>query len=396
VLRVEKMSSETSVRLGDLADPALLVSQDRMHVQANGAAIELMGASWQECAAALVRQTDARGSHDEWHHRVLSCEVEPKPMRLAVHVTRLRDSSQLVLLGEPGASDLTPSPLLGEILESISDCFFALDGDGVFVYANANAAEFFGVPRSALIGTSLFTARPDEGRFTEAFNKAVHEGLAASYDARSPQGDRWLEIRGYPVEDGMACYFTDITDRVSSQERITFMAMHDSLTKLPNRQYVQDAIVRAVARARRGEPSALLFMDMDRFKIVNDTVGHAAGDAVIIEFAAVVGSCIREEDVFARFGGDEFALLLSGAGFEEAMMVSGRIHTAVGAHEFRVGSHSFSLGVSIGLTLIDGTIDVGMLMALADDAMYEAKQQGGEQTRYRSSHAETDTGQADV
>ena len=388
------MSPETSVRLGDLADPALLVSRDRTFVQANGAAIDLMGETWRECAESLVEQTDSRGSHDEWHHKVVSCEISQHTIRMAVHITRLKDSSHLVLLGAENTSDLTPSPLLGEILESISDCFFALDHDGVFVYVNANAAEFFGVSRSQLLGQNLFKMRPDDGRFTEAFNKAVEECAAASYDARSPEGGVWIEVRGYPVDEGMACYFTDITDRVSSQERITFMAMHDALTRLPNRQYIQESIGRSIARAKRGECSGLLFLDMDRFKIVNDTVGHAAGDAVIVEFAAVVESCIREEDVFARFGGDEFAILLQGASFEDAMMVSGRIHSAVSGHEFRIGSHSFSLGVSIGMTLIDGTIDDGMLMSLADDAMYEAKQKGGEQTRYRPPHAETDSGRA--
>lgn len=125
-------------------------------------------------------------------------------------------------------------------------------------------------------------------------------------------------------------------------------------------------------------------MDMDRFKVVNDTVGHSAGDAVLIEFARVVGTCIREEDMLARFGGDEFALLLEAATAEDAERVANRIHAAVRDHELCVGAHTFSLGVSLGLALIDGTLDEDHIMVLADDAMYDAKNLGGERMCMRS------------
>jgi len=342
-----------------------------------------MGSDWKECAAAIAEQTDTRGGHDEWHHRVLPCASSAEPSRLAVHTTRLQDNSQLILLGEPDASDSTPSPLLGEILESISDCFFALDREGLFVYINTKAATFFGATRDALLGQSLVRVRPSDRRFDEAFEKVTKDGVAATYDARLPDEGVWIEVRAYPAGGGMACYFADVTERVSYQERITFMALHDPLTGLPNREYMQEQLVRAVARGRRGRPSTLLFMDMDRFKLVNDSVGHAAGDNVLVEFAAVVELCIRDEDMLARFGGDEFSLLLEGTGVEEAFIVCERIHQAVHEHEFCYGKHTFSLGVSIGMTLVDGTLDEGHVMALADDAMYEAKAGGGEQTRYR-------------
>jgi diguanylate cyclase (GGDEF)-like protein len=260
----------------------------------------------------------------------------------------------------------------------------------MFVYANSNAADFFDTNREDLLGQNLLSMHPFDSRFSEAYNKAMIENVSVTYDSRSPDQARWIEVRGYPVDGGMACYFTDITDRVTSQERITFMALHDSLTRLPNRRYLQEELIRAVARGKRGTVSALLFMDMDRFKIVNDTVGHAAGDAVLLEFAGVVASCVREEDMFARFGGDEFALLLGGANAEDGLVIGDRIKQAVVEHEFRVGSHRFSLGVSIGMTLVDGTLDEGHVMALADDAMYEAKTSGGEHTHYRAPDAKPD------
>ena len=390
MLAVGRMPLDVSVQLGDLAEPALLVSADRTRAQANDAAVELIGAGWQSSVAALVVQADPDGGRDGWHPRVLSCPGPKRPRQFAVHAARCRDGSQLLLLNEATTADLRPPPLFEHILESVSDSFFALDGEGVFVYANSHAAEYMGTTRDRLLGQNLLSMHPFDSRFGEAFTKAVHDGVSVTYDALSPEQDRWIEIRGYPVEGGMACYFSDITDRVSSQERIAFMALHDSLTRLPNRRYLQEELTRAVARGKRGRYSALIFMDVDRFKIVNDTVGHAAGDAVLLEFAGVVTSCVREEDMLARFGGDEFALLLGGASAEDAVVAGQRIHTALREHEFRFGEHSFSLGVSIGMTMVDGTLDEGHVMVLADDAMYEAKTLGGEQIRFRGPAAKSD------
>jgi len=315
---------------------------------------------------------------------VLSCPSPRRPRQYTVHAMQGRDGSQLLFIDEATASDMRPSPLLDQILESVSDSFFVLDSDGVFVYSNSHAAEYLGATRDELLGRNILSMPPFDAVFGEAFTKAAHDGVSVTYDARSAEQDRWIEIRGYPVEEGMACYFSDITERVTSQERISFMALHDSLTRLPNRRYLQEELARAVARGRRGQPSALIFMDMDRFKSVNDTVGHAAGDAVLLEFVEVVGTCVREEDLFARFGGDEFALLLGGASAGDARLAGQRIRAAVREHEFRFGEHSFSLGVSIGMTLVDGTLDEGHVMALADDAMYEAKTNGGEEICFRN------------
>ena len=382
-MRVDRMSRRTCVRLGDLSEPALLVSGDRTRVQANDAAIELMGDEWKTSSASLIGRIDRRTTRGEWHHEFLPHASSGTAQDLVVHATRSQDGCQLILLEAPTSSDFALSPMLLEVLESINECFFALDGAGQFIHLNSNAARFFGSEREALLGKHALSIGPFEERFSDAYNEAMHQGSAATYDTRSPENDLWIEIRAYPVGGGMACYFTDITERVSFQERISFMAVHDSLTGLPNREFLQEQLIHAVARGKRGRPSALLFMDMDRFKLVNDTVGHAAGDGVLVEFAAVVELCIRDEDMLARFGGDEFALLLEGTGADEALMVCERIQEAVREHEFCYASHTFALGVSIGMTVIDGTLDEDHVMALADSAMYEAKDAGGEQTCYR-------------
>jgi diguanylate cyclase (GGDEF)-like protein/PAS domain S-box-containing protein len=381
-MQVDKMSNDVALKLGDLQEAALYISADGAHIQANTAAIELMGEEWRACAAEVVAATKGF-SGDGWHHSVRSCNPGGLATRIAVHATACPDDCQLILLDPAEPSDPIPSAPLEQILESVSDCFFALSSTGQFVYANTNAAEFFGVDRADLLGMKLSDMGASTGQFADAVQKTIVDQVAISYDAHGANLDSWIEVRAYPSEGGMACYFIDITDRVSSQERIQFMALHDSLTRLPNRRYMQEELIRCVARARRGQRSALLFLDMDRFKLVNDTVGHAAGDAVLLEFAGVVAMCVREEDMLARFGGDEFALLLGQTDFAGAARVSERIHEAVNSHVFRFGGHTFSLGVSIGVTLVDGTLDEGHVMTLADDAMYEAKTAGGCQTRYR-------------
>jgi len=384
MLVVEKMSDCDSIRVGNLADPALFVVPDRNHVSANEAAIDLLGEAWRERAALLVSQVASRGRTEEWHHGVVTVEVAGDAQRYAVHTTLDHEGFQLLLLEEAKGLNPKLSSGLEDMLESISDCLFAVDAEGAIVYVNSQAASFFGSERESLVGRNLAELHPGDGRFDEAYHMAIGQRLSVTYDTRLAEKDSWIEVRAYPVEFGMAVYFSDISDRIANQERLTFMALHDALTQLPNRRYLQEQMVRAVARARRGHPSAVLFMDMDRFKVVNDTVGHAAGDAVLIEFARVVGTCIREEDMLARFGGDEFALLIEDTTAEGAERVANRIHVAVSDHEFRVGAHTFSLGVSIGLALIDGTMDEGHIMVLADDAMYDAKNLGGERTCVRS------------
>ena len=377
---VDKMTSRDSVRLGGLEEPALFVDPDGQRILANDAAVDLLGQWWREVAEGLVGQVASKGRVEEWHHGVLIAETpDSVQCAIAVHTTRDAEGSQLLLLQEARASDIVPSAGLDEMLEGISDCFFAVDTNGVFLYANSNAAEFFDKTRDEVIGKRLEAVSGDS-RFAEAFHKAIDERESVSYDSRLADTGKWIEIRAYPVEAGMAVYFSDITQRIDDQERMVFYALHDTLTRLPNRRYLQEHLVRAVAKARRGQTSALLFLDMDRFKLVNDTVGHAAGDAVLVEFAGVVCCCIREEDMLARFGGDEFALLLDGTDGDGAELVADRIHSAVKDHEFRVGPHTFSLGVSIGLAEVDGSLDEGYVMSLADDAMYQAKNRGGERT----------------
>jgi diguanylate cyclase (GGDEF)-like protein/PAS domain S-box-containing protein len=172
--------------------------------------------------------------------------------------------------------------------------------------------------------------------------------------------------------------FSDITKRKASEARIEFLAHYDSLTKLPNRALFADRLRQAlIADARAGKKTALLFLDLDRFKSVNDTLGHLAGDMLLQSVAARLQSCVRESDTICRQGGDEFLILLPGiGGAEDAEMVARKIVAAmIGPHS--LGVHELSITFSIGISISpDDAADDEMLIKHADDAMYRAKEAG--------------------
>jgi diguanylate cyclase (GGDEF)-like protein/PAS domain S-box-containing protein len=168
----------------------------------------------------------------------------------------------------------------------------------------------------------------------------------------------------------------DITELKRSKEKMEFFAAHDVLTGLLNRRSLEEILNRSTARAKRGTFSSLLYMDLDNFKDVNDTVGHAVGDEVLITIAGLLKAELRTEDVVVRLGGDEFAVLLDGIDGGDAISAAERVLSAVETHPFEQEGRVFPLSLSIGLIAIDGTLATAELMSQADVAMYRAKAQG--------------------
>lgn len=177
--------------------------------------------------------------------------------------------------------------------------------------------------------------------------------------------------------DKMASRLADIDAERKQQERqLSFLATHDQLTCLPNRRLLEHGLKKAVNRARRGVKSSFMMMDLDNFKFVNDTLGHAAGDQVLVTLTGLLKRQLRNSDLLARLGGDEFALLLEGEELEETKVVAERICQAVKEYRFVLNNKSFHLGLSIGIVPVDGNYEPGILLSQADTAMYTAKKQG--------------------
>jgi diguanylate cyclase (GGDEF)-like protein/PAS domain S-box-containing protein len=176
----------------------------------------------------------------------------------------------------------------------------------------------------------------------------------------------------------------DITERKDAEERLAYVAQFDALTDLPNRHLFQDRLVQAMAQAKRGgRPMAVLFIDLDRFKLVNDSLGHAAGDKLLKEAAARLAQCVRSGDTVGRLGGDEFSAILSGLGKpSDASIVAQKIIDAL-ARPFHLDGHETYVSASVGITLFPAdSEEAGALIMNADAAMYRAKEQGRNNYQY--------------
>ena len=168
-------------------------------------------------------------------------------------------------------------------------------------------------------------------------------------------------------------------ERKQAEARLQHVAQHDPLTDLPNRELFHDRLDVALARARReNEPLALLYIDLDRFKRVNDNYGHDAGDMLLREVATRLRQCVRESDTIGRFGGDEFAVLLGNLRQPaDATTVATKIRVAL-HHPYAIGHHRLEVAASIGIAFFPSHgEDREQLIRSADDAMYRAKRQGG-------------------
>jgi len=173
-------------------------------------------------------------------------------------------------------------------------------------------------------------------------------------------------------------FVVDITERKRSEEQLHFLARHDPLTGLVNRREFELRLEQALARARRdGIRHTLLFMDLDQFKLVNDTCGHIAGDELLRQITVHVQQQMRTGDTLARMGGDEFGVLLEGCSGENAMRVAHKIRISVQDFRFVWDNKMFTLGVSIGLVTVSEQVDsVKALLSLVDAACYAAKDGG--------------------
>lgn len=192
----------------------------------------------------------------------------------------------------------------------------------------------------------------------------------------------WEEAHIAPVKDaeGTTTHYVavklDISERKETQRRLAYMAHHDALTDLPNRTLFFDLFAQGLSLAKRNQTRlALMYIDLDRFKEINDTFGHAVGDQVLLEAAARMSGCVRDSDSVGRVGGDEFLVLLQEVGSEDAaVMVGDKIRTSLN-QPFIIGDTTLSISASIGIALYpEQGCDVNKLARNADIAMYHVKE----------------------
>ncbi len=275
---------------------------------------------------------------------------------------------------------------LTSTLESITDAFFTVDRAWRFTYVNGEAERLFSRDRDEVLGKELWAEYPDiVGTPVEhEYRRAMESNRTAEFEYYYPALGLWLEIRAYPSANGLTVYLRNITERKRAQEEIEFLALYDPLTQLPNRRLLLDRLHHALAATERtGLRCAILFLDLDHFKTLNDTLGHDVGDCMLQQAARRLRDCVRRSDTVARFGGDEFAVILERLAADrdqaiaQASKVSEKIRAAL-AHPYELAEHERHITASIGMTLFGDDRDDSAddVMKRADLAMYQAKDSG--------------------
>ncbi|ANQ85071.1 diguanylate cyclase [Azoarcus olearius] len=214
--------------------------------------------------------------------------------------------------------------------------------------------------------------------------EAVKQMAAGNLEVSVPDSGAGAELQALETGfNAMARTMADAHKTLQARvdeatELLAHQALHDPLTGLPNRRAFEQALEDAVTASRRaGDSGVLCFIDLDRFKIVNDTCGHAAGDELLRRIARLIRQRVRAEDLICRIGGDEFALILHGCGPEDAHRIAENIREAVAAFRFTWEGRRFSVGASIGLVRIDGSLATASdVLVAADLACYAAKKSG--------------------
>ena len=277
-----------------------------------------------------------------------------------------------------------------QFAENVPAMAISLDENLRCRFANKGYCDFFGFEQSDIVGRHLREIVGEEAyREIEGHFVRVLQGHSVTYERtrKLQNGEfRYLEVKLLPHfgDQGriLGCFAVtgDITEHTLEEERIQRVAHHDSLTGLPNRLLFNDRLKQAISRAKRDSRQfALLFLDLDGFKPVNDTLGHAAGDELLKSVAARIRRQIRESDTVARVGGDEFTVILPDtAGRERAETVARKIIAAIAA-PFQLGSQKqdVNIGTSIGVAFYPADArEADALVNAADAAMYRAKQEG--------------------
>jgi diguanylate cyclase (GGDEF)-like protein/PAS domain S-box-containing protein len=287
--------------------------------------------------------------------------------------------------------------MLQSILNTIPQRVFWKDRNCTYVGCNRAFATDAGLNTSAeIIGKSDFelawSGMADRYR---ADDKLVMEqgSTKLNYDETQSRPDGsllWLRTNKLPLWDregkviGVIGTYEDITERKVAEERVQYLAYYDALTGLPNRTLLQDRLTKALASARRRKDKvALLFLDLDRFKTINDSLGHSVGDLVLKEVAERLKKWAREQDTVARVGGDEFLIVLTAVkDASDAAVAAERLMNAMTA-EFVAQGHSVGISCSVGISIFpEHGRDGETLIKNADAAMYCAKESGRNNVRF--------------
>ncbi len=279
-------------------------------------------------------------------------------------------------------------------LRSIGDGVITTDASSLVEYINPVAEELTGWKVDDASGRSIDeifrgfheeTCEPLENPLAVSIRRdRAIKSVRPTLLIRRDGNELYIESTASPIRDGKGevtggvLVFHDVSESRELHRRLSYHASHDILTGLVNRREFENRLQRALKSARARETSyALLYLDLDQFKIINDSCGHSAGDALLGQLGALLKSKIRWRDTLARLGGDEFGVLLESCSLEEAMNTAETLRLAIGEYKFVWEERNFRLGVSVGIVPITAdNEDVAALLSAADSACSAAKEAG--------------------
>lgn len=332
-------------------------------------------------------QKDVMGRHHDGHSIIMSLRISPMETEgkryyacLIADITQRKAAEQKLSDAEARYRHL---------VETAHDLVWSMDTQGHWTYLNNAASSIYGYAPEEMIGRhfSEFQAAEAKDRDQAALSQVLQGDELLMYETIHVDSDgkfRHISFNAKPIYDAfgnirqISGTARDITDQKVFERELTYQAQHDSLTGLYNRNYFQTELERLVSRvARSASECALLYLDLDQFKYVNDTIGHAAGDRLLRECTQMLKVNVREGDLLARFGGDEFTVLLYNVDHEATERVAENIRRLFESYRFYDSGQAFNVTCSLGATLINAnTTTADEALAQADLACHVAKNLG--------------------
>ena len=375
---------------------------------------DLVSSEYAALAALAIERALAGGSKPtltevelaDGHGQVTRLELSGSAIESAGR-RRILFTAEEMLPHNDGEAAGTPPARFQLALDSLGEGIVTTDAHGVIDYLNQSAEALTGMRREEAIGRGFgamigFVDEHDRRAIADPVQQCLSTGNRVNLGRRSILVSRatgnelGVEATASPVREptgdvtGVAVMLHDVSELRGLTQQMSYQASHDALTGLVNRREFERRLGEALEIARGGRQGHVMcYLDLDRFKAVNDTSGHLAGDNMLREVAALIREAVRDSDTVSRLGGDEFGILLVGCPLDKARQIADDVWRAIAEYRFVWKDRIFSVGVSIGIVEITGeSHSLEEIMNAADSACYVAKKQGDGHIHVYSSHDE--------